>query len=66
MRIIGVDFHVRQQTIAMFDTETKELVKKMLKHDGEEVREFYSGLPRPVQVGNRGHRIDVLVSRTHG
>jgi len=51
MRIIGVDFHVRQQTIAMFDTETKELVKKTLKHDGEEVREFYSGLPRPVQVG---------------
>lgn len=51
MRIIGVDFHVRQQTIAMFDTETKELVKKTLKHEGEEVREFYSALPRPVQVG---------------
>lgn len=48
MRIIGVDFHVRQQTIAMFDTETKELVKKTLKHEGEEVREFYSALPRPV------------------
>jgi transposase len=51
MRIIGVDFHVRQQTIAMFDTETKELVKKTLKHEGEQVREFYSALPRPVQVG---------------
>lgn len=34
MRIIGVDFHVRQQTIAIFDTETKELVKKTLKHEG--------------------------------
>jgi len=51
MRIIGVDFHVRQQTIAMFDTETKELVKKILRHEGEQVREFYSALPRPVQVG---------------
>src|SRR5437588_7648471 len=51
MRIIGVDFHVRQQTIAMFDTETKELVKKTLKREGEQVREFYSALPRPVQVG---------------
>jgi hypothetical protein len=51
MRIIGVDLHIRQQTIAMFDTETKELVKKTLKHEGEEVREFYAALPRPVQVG---------------
>jgi transposase len=35
----------------MFDTETKELVEKTLKHEGEEVREFYSALPHPVQVG---------------
>lgn len=35
----------------MFDTETKELVEKTLKHEGEEVQEFYSALPRPVQVG---------------
>jgi transposase len=51
MRIIGVDFHAGQQTIAMFDTETKELVEKTLKHEGGQVREFYSALPRPVQVG---------------
>jgi transposase len=51
MRIIGVDLHTRQQTIAMFDTETKELVEKTLEHQGEQVREFYSALPRPVQVG---------------
>src|SRR4029077_11845119 len=51
MRIIGVDFHARQQTIAMFDTETKELVEKTLTHEGGQVREFYSALPRPVQVG---------------
>src|SRR5260370_21762598 len=51
MRIIGVDFHAGQQTIAMFDTETKELVEKTLTHEGGQVREFYSALPRAVQVG---------------
>src|SRR5262249_3802088 len=51
MRIIGCDLHARQQTIAMFDTETKELVEEMLKHEGKEVREFYAALPGPVQVG---------------
>ncbi|HEV2728601.1 MAG TPA: IS110 family transposase [Terriglobales bacterium] len=51
MRIIGVDLHLRQQRIAMFDTETKALVEKTLKHEGDEVREFYSALPHPVQVG---------------
>ena len=51
MRIIGVDLHVRQQSIAMLNTETGELVEKTLEHEGEQVREFYSTLPRPVQVG---------------
>ena len=35
MRIIGVDLHARQQTIAMLDTETGELIEKTLGHDGE-------------------------------
>src|SRR2546425_2204959 len=51
MRIIGVDLHARQQTIAMLDPETGELVEKTLKHEGETVREFYSALPHPVLVG---------------
>ena len=51
MRIIGVDLHIRQQTIAMLDTETGELVEKTLEHDGDEVRKFYSALTGPVQVG---------------
>src|SRR5713226_8563894 len=51
MRIIGVDLHTRQQTIAMWDSETRELVEKTLKHDGDEVREFYSALPGQVLVG---------------
>jgi hypothetical protein len=51
MRIIGVDLHARQQTIAMLDTETGQLVDKTLEHEGEKVREFYSALPGPVLVG---------------
>ncbi len=51
MRIIGVDLHARQQTIAMLDTETGELVEKTLQHEAEKVREFYSDLPGPVRVG---------------
>ena len=51
MRIIGCDLHARQQTIAMLDTDTGELVEKTLEHDGEQVREFYAVLPGPVLVG---------------
>jgi transposase len=51
MKIIGVDLHTRQQAIAMLDDQTGELVEKQLSHEGEEVREFYAGLPRPVLVG---------------
>ena len=35
----------------MLDTETGELVEKILEHEGEKVREFYSALPGPVLVG---------------
>src|SRR3974377_1059795 len=51
MRIIGCDLHARQQTLAMLDTETGEIVNLTLMHEGNEVREFYSQLPRPVLVG---------------
>jgi transposase len=51
MKIIGVDLHTRQQTIAMLDDQTGELVEKQLAHEGEEVRAFYAGLPKPVMVG---------------
>jgi transposase len=51
MKIIGVDLHTRQQTIAMLDDQTGELVEKQLSHEGEAVREFYAGLPKPVLVG---------------
>ena len=51
MRIIGCDLHARQQTLAMLDTTTGEVVNLMLMHEGGKVREFYSQLPRPVLVG---------------
>jgi hypothetical protein len=51
MRIIGVDLHTRQETIAMLDTETGELVEKVLMHEGSDVRNFYSTLPGAVRVG---------------
>jgi transposase len=51
MKIIGVDLHTRQQTIAMLDDQTGELIEKELQHEGEQVREFYAALPKPVLVG---------------
>jgi transposase len=51
MRIIGCDLHTRQQTLAMLDMETGEIVKMTLTHEGNHVREFYSALPRPACVG---------------
>lgn len=51
MKIIGVDLHTRQQTIAMLDDRTGELVETQLPHEGEAVRKFYAGLPKPVLVG---------------
>jgi transposase len=50
MKIIGVDLHTRQQTLAMLEDRTGELVEKELLHEGNQVREFYSALPQPVLV----------------
>ena len=47
MRIIGCDLHARQQSLAMLETTMGEIVNLALKHEGNEVREFYSELPRP-------------------
>ena len=51
MRIIGCDLHARQQTLAMLDTTTGEVATLTLPHEGNQVREFYLRLPRPVLVG---------------
>jgi hypothetical protein len=51
MKIVGCDLHARQQAIAMMDVETGELTHKMLLHEGNAVREFYSTLQGAVVVG---------------
>src|SRR5258707_6776 len=51
MRIIGCDLHARQQVLAMLDTTTGEVVSMTLKHEGNNVREFYSSLPRRERGG---------------
>ena len=51
MQIIGVDLHTRQQTVAMLNVETGEIVEKTLQHEGNSVREFYSTLAGPARVG---------------
>ncbi len=51
MRIIGCDLHARQQTLAVLDTATGEVMEKTLTHSGSNVQEFYAALPGPVRVG---------------
>jgi transposase len=51
MRLIGCDLHASQQSIAMLDRDTGEVVEKTLMHEGGAVREFYASIPPPVVVG---------------
>ena len=40
MQIIGVDLHTRQQTVAMLNVETGEIVEKTLRHEGDSCGSF--------------------------
>jgi transposase len=51
MKIIGCDFHTRQQRIEMLDTETGEIVQVRLEHPNGEARRFYEQLRGSVIVG---------------
>lgn len=51
MRIIGCDFHTRQQHVAMLDRETGEIIERRLEHVNGEARRFYEQLSGPVLVG---------------
>ena len=55
MRIIGCDLHAAQQTIAMLDGDTGEVVERTLTHEGEAVRAV---LRVDSGAGGRGHRSD--------
>lgn len=51
MLIIGCDFHPGVQQVALLDTETGRRFEGRLTHEGDQVRRFYSELPRPARVG---------------
>lgn len=51
MQMIGCDLHARQQTLAILDTVTGVLEERVLEHQANNVREFYSSLEGPVCVG---------------
>ena len=51
MKIIGCDFHTRQQQIEMLDRESGEIVQLRLEHHNGEARRFYEQLRGPVIVG---------------
>ena len=40
MRLVGCDLHATEQSIAMLDCDTGEIVEKTLAHEGGAVREF--------------------------
>jgi hypothetical protein len=44
MKIVGCDLHAKQQSIAMLDTETGELTERVIRHEGNAVRQFYEAL----------------------
>ena len=62
MRIIGCDLHARQQTLAMLDTTTGEVVNMTLKHEGNNL--FLASTPGA--SGHRSHGIDAMVCEPHG
>src|SRR5271163_308705 len=53
MIMIGCDFHPGLEELALLDTETGRRRQHCLSHDlgPAPVREFYSGLSKPVRVG---------------
>jgi hypothetical protein len=51
MRLVGCDLHASQQSIAMLDRDTGEIVERTLTHEDGAVREFYAAIPPPVVVG---------------
>jgi hypothetical protein len=66
MRTIGCDLHAAQQSIAMLDCETGEIVEKTLTHEPETVRAFYGALPRAGRSRARSDRLDGMVSAPAG
>jgi hypothetical protein len=66
MKIVGCDLHAKQQTIAMVDTETGEVIERTLSHEGECGTGVLRWLRGSGGGGHRGHRVDAMVFGTPG
>src|SRR5260370_9895359 len=51
---IGVDLHVRTQTVCWCDTRTGEQQERLLDHERDDVRSFYVQFVAPAVVGVEG------------
>lgn len=52
MRVyIGVDLHVRTQTVCWCDAATGEQQERVLDHERDDIRAFYAGFAAPAVVG---------------
>lgn len=51
MIIVGCDFHPSWQQVAVFDSETGEIVERKLTHHDGEAERFYRQLPSPALIG---------------
>jgi hypothetical protein len=59
MMIIGCDFHMRYQQIAMMNDATGELTERRLDHQSGEAHQFYRNLQGTVRVGIEATGCDV-------
>ena len=51
MLMIGCGFHTRFQQIALMDSQTGEIIERLLDHEAGEARKFYAALPGPARIG---------------
>jgi transposase len=50
MTLVGVDLHTREQSVASLDTTTGEWQELRIRHDRDDVEQFYAALQPPVTV----------------
>jgi hypothetical protein len=63
MKIVGCDLHARQQSIAILDTEIGEFAEKIIRHEGNAVREFYAALEKESRISK--HSLPTLRPQHH-
>lgn len=48
---LGVDLHVRTQTVCWCDTADGEIRQRALNHEQDDIRSFYAQFDAPVVIG---------------